>query len=144
MKQRLGRIARPAALVAAVGLAIGFGYSSRSQALPATTSARFDGYKISVSSPAAAPAAMQASRFVIDISGSEGAPGHAGSIRLKYWMPGMFCGVFEAEATETDRAGQYAAVVVPVMEGRWIVEASVRIDGGEYEIRHRFAVAGNP
>ncbi|CAI6034820.1 FixH family protein [Cohnella sp. JJ-181] len=138
MGLRLKRTARPAALVAAVGLALWYVYSSRASALPAETSSRGDAYAITLISPAISPSTMEPSRFVVKISDSSGSPVRAGTVALKYWMPGMFCGVFTAEAAETGRTGEYEAIVVPVMAGRWVLEAQAAIDDREVSVRHPF------
>ncbi|MDG0811261.1 FixH family protein [Cohnella rhizosphaerae] len=138
MGSLLKRAIRPMALVAAVGLALWYVYSSRASALPAESS-KLDGeYRITVRSPARSAAALEPSRFVVEIADRSGMPASIGRLTLKYWMPGMFCGMFTAEAERTGRAGAYAATVIPVMTGRWVLEARMTIGEKEVVVRHPF------
>ncbi|WP_217594300.1 FixH family protein [Cohnella sp. GbtcB17] len=134
----LRRTLRPMALVAAVGLALWYVYSSRASALPAESSALDGEYRITVRSPAHSPAILEPSRFVVEIADRSGLPVQAEKLELKYWMPGMFCGMFTAEAGKTGQAGVYEAAVIPVMTGRWVMEARIEVGEKEIVVRHPF------
>lgn len=136
----LRRTAKPMALVFAIGLALWYVYSSRASALPSESSTLDGEYRIVVRSPSISLAMMEPSRFIVEITDRSGSPVRAEQLELKYWMPNMFCGVFTAEAAETDRSGEYTATVIPVMTGKWVLEAKIAIGDKEAVVRHPFEV----
>ncbi|MFD2328984.1 hypothetical protein ACFSR7_06955 [Cohnella sp. GCM10020058] len=140
MRPLFRRTAKPIALVVAIGLALWYVYSSRASALP-TESLTLDGdYRITIRSPSISPAMMEPSQFVVEITDRSGLPLQAEQLALKYWMPNMFCGMFTADISEADQSDAYSATVIPVMTGKWVLEAKITIGDRDVIVRHPFKV----
>lgn len=88
------------------------------------------GFQVSVQGPDSAVRVMKPADFVVTATDADGQPVSNADLRVVLYMPDMFCGLFEAEVTET-QPGVYEVEGVPVMKGKWVAKLTLASDGQE-------------
>lgn len=114
-----------AALAILAGVLLAHNGSSSSE----SASAYVDGdFRVTVQGPDGAVRVMKPADFVVTATDANGQPVANADLRVVLYMPDMFCGLFEAQVTESS-PGVYEVEGVPVMRGKWVAKVTLASDG---------------
>ncbi|RUS46883.1 FixH family protein [Cohnella sp. AR92] len=140
MKRPIRRLAWPLSIAAILGIVFWLIGQQRTSALPLESALDTGSLRLEIVTLTAHSSPMEESHFLVRITDSNGLPVEADKLQIKTWMPKMFCGIFTAGIAPGGENGQYDAVVLPVMRGRWVAEANIQVGKETYKLQHEYVV----
>ncbi|QJD83087.1 FixH family protein [Cohnella herbarum] len=95
--------------------------------------------RISVTSNQEAAVAMSENSFTLQLTDAAGQPIRQANLKVQLLMPKMYCGIIMAQVSE-QTPGSYLIKGIPVMQGKWNAEISLRIADQLIRVDHPFIV----